>query len=416
MFLSRLVLPLLALGVGAFQIVNVEKVEDLESMFDDNVMENGLSLHRDHHDPIGASRTVSSRIVGGTDAPDGRYPYYTFVEIRTDAGTFICSATLIWEDILLTAAHCILDLQEAGLALNGVDAYIGLENQNMRDQAVYRQVELFVPNPNYNTITLERDVAIMKLVDPVASIQPAQISFDPNLPLDNQRVDVFGFGELSNGGAAPDQLQTVAIQVIPFNDCNDANSFDGIINDALMICAGRPGGGADSCNGDSGSPLIIPGTDSTTDMLVGLVSFGRGCAQPNFPGVYTRLSSVAPFIFNSICGFADEPPTNCANVGSPVLTPVTSSPAFSPTAPMPSPISAPSGPSAKGKGTGPSAFAKGKGMGGGGDGGGSEQGPKGKKDSGGMGMGGGGMGMKKRRDLEGREGSDQRKRDKGVRG
>jgi secreted trypsin-like serine protease len=236
MLLSRLLLPFLALGVGAFEIVTLES-----DLTPDNPMENGLSLHRD---PIGASRGVSARIVGGSTAPDGRYPYFAFVEVNTDAGIFICSATLIWEDILLTAAHCILDLQEAGRTLLGVTAYVGLENQNMLDQAEFRQVELFVPNPNYNSITLERDVAIFKLVDPVLNIQPVQISFDPALPVDNQHVDVFGFGELSDGGSVPETLQTVDIQVIPFADCNGANSYDGIINDAVMICAGRPQGGA----------------------------------------------------------------------------------------------------------------------------------------------------------------------------
>jgi trypsin len=365
MLLSRLLLPLLALGVGAFEIVTLES-----ELTPDNPMENGLAYHR--AGPIGASRGVTARIVGGTNAPAGRYPYYTFVEISTDMGIFICSASLIWEDIILTAAHCILDLEEAGRTLLGASAFVGLEDQNNRDGAQFRQIELFVPNPNYNTITLERDVAIFKLVDPVLTIQPVQIDFDPSTPADNQRVDVFGFGQTTDGGSLPNILQTVDIQVIPFADCNDANSYAGTINDAVMICAGRPQGGAvsrlncvehlschykflskddtlltlsqtfqDSCNGDSGSPLIVPGADFRTDTVVGLVSFGSGCAQANFPGVYTRLSSVATFIFNQICAFSDNPPSNCNDVGSPTFTPPTG-----PATPTPAPNqpSVPTGP------------------------------------------------------------------------
>ena len=196
----------------------------------------------------GSTRSVrmENRIVGGTDAPDGRYPYYTYIEVLTNQGVFFCSATLIWQDMLLTAAHCLLDLQqEEGLILQGLDAFVGLEQTTARGDSIYRQVDEAIPHPNYNAITLENDVMLFHMVDPILTIQPVQLNFNDAVPINFQRVDVFGFGQTTESEVTPlpTTLQTVDVNVIPFADCNDANSFDGEINNDLMICAGIPAGG-----------------------------------------------------------------------------------------------------------------------------------------------------------------------------
>lgn len=83
------------------------------------------------------------------------------------------------------------------------------------------------------------------------------------------------------GGSAPTQLYGVEIPIVDRKECNQ--DYDGLI-EADMICAGIPEGGKDSCQGDSGGPVVIDGK------LVGVVSWGFGCAEPGYPGVYTNVA------------------------------------------------------------------------------------------------------------------------------
>ena len=82
----------------------------------------------------------------------------------------------------------------------------------------------------------------------------------------------------------------------------------------ICVCVGQ-----DACAGDSGSPLVIPGDSAQEDVLVGIVSFGRGCGRPNFPGVYTRLSAFSDYVWGNICAYSSIVPQDevlCANTVS----------------------------------------------------------------------------------------------------
>lgn len=235
--LLLLLAALLACSGQAFQVIEDVEVPP-EDIFEENVA-TARSSNNNEQQPV-----ITTRIVGGSNSTAGRYPYYAYVEARTDGGTFVCSAVLIWEDILLTATHCYRDLIDAGLTVMGFDTWVGLENQQARDAALYRQVHLAVPHPQYSNVTQQNDIMILKLVDPVTTVQPVQINRATTIPADGQRVDVFGFGATSETATTlPDQLQTVDVLKIPFADCNDANSYNGAIFDEVMMCAGVPGGG-----------------------------------------------------------------------------------------------------------------------------------------------------------------------------
>jgi secreted trypsin-like serine protease len=88
------------------------------------------------------------RIVGGTNATTGRYPYFAYIELSNDENVFFCSGTLIWPDLILTAAHCIVDLINEGIVVSKVDAYVGLDDQTKFLDAEYREVDAAMPHPS----------------------------------------------------------------------------------------------------------------------------------------------------------------------------------------------------------------------------------------------------------------------------
>jgi len=101
---------------------------------------------------------------------------------------------------------------------------------------------------------------------------------------------VSGWGALNFGDThLPLQLQAVEVYITPREECNSAYAFLGGITEN-MICAAVPGGGKDACQGDSGGPLVVRG------LLVGVVSWGIGCAEADFPGVYSNVAPLRSFI------------------------------------------------------------------------------------------------------------------------
>ena len=122
-----------------------------------------------------------------------------------------------------------------------------------------------------------------------------------------------GWGNLTEGGVTPIDLQRVEVPLVDRVNCNDVNSYNGEITEN-MICAGIDEGGRDACQGDSGGPLTR-GTGNS--VLTGITSWGYGCARPNLYGVYTRVSmdSIRSFIKNQIGAFRFLPAQNRSERG-----------------------------------------------------------------------------------------------------
>lgn len=246
---------------------------------------------------------AESRIVGGKDATLGDYPWY--VQGRG------CGGTLIYKDIVLTAAHC------EGRAFQGT-VYVGAYYTN---RAVTGEVAVPVtsqnPHPQYNAGSEAYDFMLLKLQDPVTTIAPVELNTDSSNPSSGQTLTVIGFGTTSEGGSASVTLQEVDVNFIPTDQCNGNDSYRGDVQDDVMLCAGV-GGGKDSCQGDSGGPIF-----DSLKKQVGVVSWGIGCARRNFPGVYSRVSAVDDWIQASICSLSQDPPASCF---APVPTPSPPSP------------------------------------------------------------------------------------------
>jgi secreted trypsin-like serine protease len=126
----------------------------------------------------------------------------------------------------------------------------------------------------------------------------AQWNADPLRPAAGATVTAIGFGTTQVGGSISNTLQEVNHEMVDWNTCQKAYCAN--LDRQSMICAA--GNGKDSCKGDSGGPLLHNG------VVVGMVSYGYGCAVPSFPGVYSSTASAREFIQRGICDLSDTPP------------------------------------------------------------------------------------------------------------
>jgi len=186
--------------------------------------------------------------------------------------------------------------------------FLGEHDLTASDGEQRLQVCSVTDHPQYNPSTFDYDYSILTLCDEVpfkTEVQPVCLPPDSSFAADNRDAVVSGWGTLSSGGSQPDLLQDVTVQTMTNSQCsasNTAYSASQITNQ--MICASNPG--KDSCQGDSGGPLVEADAQGSYT-LVGVVSWGYGCAQANAPGVYARVTSVLPWINQNTKG------TTCEN-------------------------------------------------------------------------------------------------------
>jgi trypsin len=100
-------------------------------------------------------------------------------------------------------------------------------------------------------------------------------------------------GDTTEGGTSPALLRKVEVPVVSRASCRSSYGTSAITD--RMFCAGVAAGGKDSCQGDSGGPIV-----SSSKQLIGIVSWGNGCARPNLPGVYSRIGALSSFITSNL--------------------------------------------------------------------------------------------------------------------
>ncbi|CAB9504657.1 Tryptase beta-2 [Seminavis robusta] len=282
---------------------------------------------------LGESSALHQRqlIVNGHVAPFGRYPYFSTLE-------HYCGGSLIAPDVILTAGHCMpkhkYDVQPH------VGRYTFHHHNN--DTSMVVDIRAMDRHENWEAVgedEMRWDYSLLYLKESILDVPYLQLNRNPNLPWPKQPLVAMGVGWTDpsdwNQDHKANTLREVELNYLPNEQCQWANnshsveeddddnddevtSYQGRLHRDHLCTTGGPNNERDACAYDSGSPIIIQGDSPEQDVLVALVSWGEGCADPDFPAVNARITAALNFIDQSVCQHSANPPPEfgCNNSSS----------------------------------------------------------------------------------------------------
>ena len=243
-------------------------------------------------------------VVGGQDASPGEYPFVAHILIDR---AFQCTGTLVTPTHVVTAAHCssIIPGGVANVPLGQpgqlIEVSIGAHRAPFQSDGEKRTGKSVSVHPAWAGLgSVSGDVAVVELSSP-STKPPVKIASaaERSLWSAGTMATIAGYGVTESGGDQPDVLQEAQVPIAA--DAVTAAAYpylvDGVdplfggFESRTQLGAGFPEGGVDTCQGDSGGPLLVPAGAELR--LVGDTSYGNGCAEPGYPGVYGRVADEA---------------------------------------------------------------------------------------------------------------------------
>jgi secreted trypsin-like serine protease len=215
-------------------------------------------------------------VVGGTDASTADYPYV--VALTTKVGNQFCGGTLVAANKVVTAAHCTQGDSPAD------DLVVAGRTKLSSGEGTVAKVTKIWVHPQFSAATSGYDVSVLTLDRKLKyRALPLASSADGDLYRPGTQSTVLGWGLTEEGGDPSDTLKRATVPLTTDAYCANAYPQPNGFDSTAMVCAGFPKGGVDTCQGDSGGPLVAGGK------LIGITSWGQGCARADYPGVYTRV-------------------------------------------------------------------------------------------------------------------------------
>jgi trypsin len=251
-------------------------------------------------------------VVGGSSAAPGQFPWTSFVVIfENDNPVASCTGSLVGEQVVVTAAHCVLqtDGPNAGDPLPNLGLLVVTGTNNLDDpSAPVASVPTFYAAP-FDPITSQNDLAVLVLDTPSpAQAVPMMRADQAGLAVAGAPSVVSGWGLTSSSASdIPSLLQYAPLPVLSNQTCVadypvTPGSF--LFDPTTNLCAGYQTGGVGACEGDSGGPLTLDTPAGA--LLIGATSWGNvPCAQPAEPTVFTRISAFVSQVVNTLAANPD---------------------------------------------------------------------------------------------------------------
>ncbi|RZC37535.1 Trypsin domain containing protein [Asbolus verrucosus] len=236
---------------------------------------------------------LDGRIIGGIPANIIEVPYQVSIQNR---GGHVCGGSVIHQSYILTAAHCLKDESISKLIIRAGSRFINKEGTTKRVCSAIKHANYKDEEDDY-----DYDVAILKahsfqlcqdLVFNQTIMPIALPEYDEMVKVGTSAL-VSGWGYTNKEECISTSLQKVALAITNQTICRARYKDLGRLT-GRMICAGCKRGVCDACQGDSGGPLVANGK------LVGIVSWGYGCAVKDYPGVYSRVAKFRKWIRTKI--------------------------------------------------------------------------------------------------------------------
>merc|ERR1712243_170488 len=251
----------------------------------------------------------TDRIVGGANAGSA-IPWQVSIRNRASCSTHFFGGTILDANTVLSAAHCFHNGHQGVVVVAG--SHKRSDNTGVQTSTISKSI--YNQDAKYNKANMDNDIIILKLTTALKfnkNVQPACLPAKTfNAPETSKSMTVVsGWGTLKSGGNLPDILQYVNVPLMTNADCKKTG-YEATSIKPSTVCAGYKKGGKDSCQGDSGGPLVVPKSKSDdTAIIYGVVSWGAGCASPDLPGVYARVTKFIDWIKKNMNSSSGTPST-----------------------------------------------------------------------------------------------------------
>ncbi|EDL78854.1 rCG59057, isoform CRA_a [Rattus norvegicus] len=239
---------------------------------------------------------INARIVGGTNSSLGEWPWQVSLQVKLVSQNHMCGGSIIGRQWILTAAHCF-----DGIPYPDVwRIYGGILNlSEITNKTPFSSIKELIIHQKYKMSEGSYDIALIKLQTPLNYTEfqkPICLPSKADTNTIYTNCWVTGWGYTKERGETQNILQKATIPLVPNEECQ--KKYRDYVITKQMICAGYKEGGIDACKGDSGGPLVCK--HSGRWQLVGITSWGEGCARKEQPGVYTKVAEYIDWILEKI--------------------------------------------------------------------------------------------------------------------